>query len=140
MQERKLMKILTYLGSIPFLFGTVSYYFQVKSNIDFQYFVLSYSAIILSFLGGIHWGYALAKNKSATFHIAWSNIVALTAWFALLMLDESQVLWVLIIAFGSCFIVDFILAKKKSFPDWFISLRFKISIIVISCLSVFVFY
>ena len=53
--------------------------------------LLAYAAIILSFLGAIHWGVALARgddtanNRSANWSFLYGIMPALLAWFALLL-------------------------------------------------------
>jgi len=53
--------------------------------------LLAYAAIILSFIGAVHWGVALAKDDDATgnkqrgWNFLYGIMPALLAWFALLL-------------------------------------------------------
>ena len=53
-------RVLGYGGALPFLFGAVAASQQV-AILGFAptHLLLSYGAVILSFLGGLHWGLSL---------------------------------------------------------------------------------
>lgn len=71
----------------------------------------AYGAVIVSFLGGIHWGLAMAgSGESSTLRLAWGVVPSLIAWPALL-LPPAWGLAVLAAALVLCFLVD-----RRSYP------------------------
>jgi hypothetical protein len=61
------------------------------SSQDITLWLLAYAAIILSFIGAVHWGVALAKdedamnNQQGSWNFVYGIMPALLAWFALLL-------------------------------------------------------
>ena len=90
----KLAHRLGYAGLIPF----VGLAFQFEDTASVSAF-MSYSAVILSFLGGIHWGVAMRDNTFASdARLAICMLPSLFAWLALLLPIELG-LWVGLAAF-----------------------------------------
>ncbi len=72
-------KILTYLGTIPFIFSSLFLFFMAGDpflSALFRAVLIGYGAVILSFLGGIHWGISFAgthnpvENKQLVLSVA----------------------------------------------------------------------
>lgn len=85
---------LGYAGLIPFV-GLAA---QV-SNPDAVSAFMAYSAVILSFLGGVHWGVAMRDQPFASdARLVVCMLPSLFAWLALL-LPLNLGLWVALIAF-----------------------------------------
>jgi ABC-type transport system involved in cytochrome c biogenesis permease subunit len=77
----KLAHRLGYAGLIPF----VGLAFQFEDETSVSAF-MSYAAVILSFLGGIHWGVAMRDHRLASNTVlAVSMLPSLMAWFAMLL-------------------------------------------------------
>lgn len=99
--------------------------------------LLAYGAIILSFIGALHWGLAMAlpdlieRQRSACF--AWSVVPALIAWLAVLFLPVVAVP-LLIFGFIAHYLQDRRLASQASLPDWFLPLRLRLSSVAVICL------
>ncbi len=89
-----------------------------------------YAAIILSFLGGIHWGIALMLQRPARLYIA--VLPALYAWGALL-LPWPWSGWALALGFLPMLGLDW---RSRLLPDWYRQLRLSVSIVVILNLCV----
>jgi Protein of unknown function (DUF3429) len=71
-----------------------------------------YGAVIVSFLGGIHWGIGFKLGADAPpFHFLWGVMPSLMAWLALLMPPFAG-LPLLALALGVCYAVD-----HKSYPS-----------------------
>lgn len=71
----------------------------------------AYAAVIVSFLGGIHWGLAFVQpGGSATTRLVWGVVPSLIAWPALL-LPPAWSLAVLAAALVLCFMVD-----RRAYP------------------------
>jgi hypothetical protein len=103
--------ILTVAGGIPF-FGLViaMVLLEPPSNSTAALWLQTYSAVILSFLGGIRWGLAIAEPSPSSGTLALSVSPALAGWAILppaIVLMPSP-LWFLVYAglFGLQFIWD----------------------------------
>lgn len=71
----------------------------------------AYGAVIVSFLGGIHWGLAMSGAGGQTpLRLAWGVVPSLLAWPALL-LPPAWSLAVLAAALVLCFMVD-----RRAYP------------------------
>ncbi|MFT7099309.1 MAG: hypothetical protein ACJAS6_001187 [Rickettsiales bacterium] len=137
MKKETLTKILTYCGSLPFIFLT---YLKILGINDFfaievSKMIISYGAVILSFIAGIHFSYAILQEKFAIKFLIFSNIVALLCWLSLLINFKSAVALMLICCFSNI-VIDFVAYKKHVIEKWFFDLRLRISLIVMICLLV----
>lgn len=106
-------KILGYLGLLPFIgipiliLGGQLYYFQ-----GYTYFV-QYSAIILSFFGGVHWLDAL-QNRRNDHQLYVAMLPSIVAWGALVLLDGYLLLSVLSVTYIGILMYDkYVLALEK---------------------------
>ncbi len=98
-------KILAYLGLLPFVGIPVLIFIeQLSPYSGFLYFV-QYSAIILSFFGGIHWLDAL-QNKRANHQLFASMLPSIIAWLALIFLDGNILLGILSISYIGVLMYD----------------------------------
>ncbi|MGM0833600.1 DUF3429 domain-containing protein [Halomonas qinghailakensis] len=111
-------------GLIPFVAGGViawwgSSAWQVTAVYGFSY----YSAVILSFLGGVHWGSALQvprpDNRRRLFI---AMVPSLIAWPALLF-NVVTGLWVLLAGFILIGGYDLSRDGREGFPAWYFKLR-----------------
>jgi hypothetical protein len=87
----------------------------------------AYAAVIVTFLGAVHWGLAMAnysaKDKAnkitfTTLRYVWSVIPSLVAWPALL-LPPAPKFAVLIFSLGLILGVDVIFTRMKLVPSWY---------------------
>lgn len=85
-----------------------------------------YAAAILSFLGALHWGVALASPLPFTtrdgVRLVWSVIPALLAW-VITMYPPALAIPVLFFALLVAYAVDVILYAGAAVPRWFLVLR-----------------
>lgn len=134
MKKETLAKILTYSGSIPFIFLTYLQFCQINQffNIQTSLILISYAAIILSFISGMHFSYAILQNKITIKLLLLSNVVALLSCFSLL-LNFKIALLIISLCYISNLIIDFISYQNLIIPKWFFDLRLRISVIVIFC-------
>lgn len=84
-----------------------------------------YGALILSFVGALHWGYAVqqeAKGREAWLRYGYSVVPALWAWLALQfpLVFGMQMLGMALII---CLVVDLAFLKLATLPVWFTRLR-----------------
>ena len=92
--------------------------------------LLGYGAVILSFLGGIHWGLAIGPaslGKTPSFgHLLVSVLPVLIAWPALLL--PPAIGFILLAgAFITMFFVDVHASRKGLAPSWYPRLRLPLS-------------
>lgn len=126
-------KILGYAGLIPFIvlpliaLADMNNYFY-----SFQHFV-QYSAIILSFFGGIHWYDALQHNR-VNHQLYVAMVPSITGWLSLLLLDGSVLLGALSCAFIGMLMYDkYTLVMEKRKVIEYTTLRLVLtSVVVIS--------
>lgn len=127
------------LGLIPFIAGAIAVVIVEAgwANIVLRY----YAATILSFMGGVQWGLAIAadgageRGEHLWRRLSLSVAPALIAWFALL----SQAPYDLIIiaaAFVFLLLVDLQAIKQGWAPAWYARLRITLTTIVLICLVV----
>lgn len=135
MKKERLTKILTYCGSIPFIFLTYLIFSKTTNFLAFNVtlMLVSYGAIILSFISGMHFSYAILQDKMHIRLLVLSNIVALVSWLCLLI-NFKLALVVIIMGYIFNLIIDFVSYKNLVLEKWFFNLRFRISLIVIFCL------
>ena len=88
--------------------------------------LLAYGAVILSFLGGIRWGLAIATARSVGLlgHLSVSVAPALLGWVALLV-PPSTGLILLALGFAAMLMADF---RLSTAPYWYGTLRLPLSI------------
>lgn len=97
--------------------------------------LLTYGAVILSFLGGIQWGLAVAQGEPSYSRLGMGVLPSLLAWAALLT-DGDPGLVLLALSFAVALALDLHLARTGMAPDWYPQLRIPLTIAVIACLVV----
>ena len=84
-----------------------------------------YGAVILTFVGALHWGYALkrgAQGSSAWLQYGFSVVPALLAWLSLFF-DVWTALRMQAVALLVCYVVDVVMKRVVPVPDGFLGLR-----------------
>lgn len=114
-------------GLIPFVgLAALSWFGPLSSRQDVMLMLAQYGAVIASFVGALHWGYAVrdeAQGSQAWFRYGWSVVPALVAWLSL-QLEVASALRTQAVLLMVCVLVDRILARRLQLPDWLISLRY----------------
>jgi hypothetical protein len=133
-------KLLGGLGAIPFIcLGLASLVLEDANRQQVAFALVVYGALILSFLGGIHWGLAIAgfgpdQVDNATFRrLAWSVVPSLIGWCALLLLPREG-LPVLAAAFILLFLFDLYASRQGEAPAWYPNLRWPLTMAVVAAL------
>jgi len=126
-------------GLIPFWFLAVACWFlsprDYELAIDAQ---INYGAIILSFLGAVHWGLAVASRDAATWgRIVWSVSPSLLGWVATLM-APAVALVTLLLGFVLTLVFDDRAFRGKDDQEWYRALRRVLSVGAISAILVVV--
>jgi hypothetical protein len=126
-------KILGYAGLLPFIFLPLLVTADMINYIySFQYFV-QYSAIILSFFGGIHWYDALQNNR-VDHQLYVAMLPSIVGWLGLVFLDGNLLLGVFSCAFIGMLMYDkYTLIMEKSKVIQYTTLRLAITTVVVLC-------
>ena len=138
---------LVLLGAVPFVAMTVAATIDTSVGVDSTRFVLrAYGAIILSFLGGIQWGLAIRNSggnartrQGLNLMLTLSIIPSLIGWLALLV-EEDLGFSLLIVGFALALFSDVRAANRGIAPRWHLRLRYPLTAVVISCLTVTALY
>ena len=127
-------------GAIPFVLIAITGLFLEGSLREQAFFGLAtYGAVILSFLGGVHWGLAIAGfgptgNDNVSFRrLAFSVTPSLIGWGALL-LPRTAGLLVLAGAFAWLLVFDWRASRKAEVPAWYPRLRRPLTVTVVASL------
>ena len=96
-----------------------------------------YGAVILSFMGAVHWGLAMAETGGRRDH-AWQYVVgvlpAMVAWFSIAFLPLGAALGVMAFSFALLLLYDLRAIRLARAPVWYARLRWPLTLIVVPCL------
>jgi hypothetical protein len=100
--------------------------------------ILAYGAVILSFVGALHWGFAIGipgldrtvRDRS----FIWSVMPALLAWLCLLLPPFAACLG-LIAGFALHYGCDRRLPYLAQLPAWYLPLRLRLTAVACVCLG-----
>ena len=139
-------------GLIPFFYGLLltlsgDWTTSVVEGLspDGPKVMLSYGAIILSFMGAIHWGTALEREPDRAWPYGVSVIPALYGWLiwglSLLNPAESGLLMIArALGFVILLIFDLIRGRAGDFPKWYPPMRVLLTIGAAGSLALGGFY
>ncbi|MDI4637041.1 MULTISPECIES: DUF3429 domain-containing protein [Halomonadaceae] len=135
--DRRLPFLLGLAGLLPFLAAALGVWWTPPA---WQAFALDafiyYSAVILSFLGGIHWGFAMGRDapKSPAFRgrVLLSMAPSLMAWPALLWGGAPGAL-LLMLGFIAVRGYEASATGMAGLPDWYRGLRNILTVVVVAC-------
>ena len=134
----RLVKWLGYGGLIPFLGFAILAWADETRTMLWQGDLRAYGAVILSFVGALHWGLAMAPGKIAAKErcamFAWSVVPSLLAFLALIAHSGSADI-LLIGGFLLHCGMDLRIAMRAVLPGWYLPLRIRLSVIAIICLA-----
>ena len=136
-----LTKALTYSGLLPFILLSCCGLLQIDKlfGITILDIFISYGAVILSFIAGIHFAYAIMQHKLNTLLLILSNIIALLCVLCL-FLEHSLALFFLMLGYLVNMWIDFIAYQHCITDKWFLNLRLRVSLIVMVCLLLQFYY
>ena len=124
-------------GAIPFIGLVVAMAsLEAPTNSTAGLWLQTYSAVILSFLGGIRWGMAVATPAASPAPLVFSVLPALAGWailpFAIILMPGEN--WYL--GYAGLFALQLIWDwNSRSVPQWFREIRLLISLVVIASLA-----
>ena len=117
---------LGYAGLVPFVLGAVLVWL-VRADVH-AYVALAlsaYAAVILSFLGGIHWGLAMRLDAPPPRVLWWGVVPSLVAWPAAVMPPDAGLV-VQGLMLLACYAVDRQLYPQLGAAGW-LTMRFRLS-------------
>jgi hypothetical protein len=131
------------LGLLPFLGTALAALHQPEPEATFWLMPLAaYGAVILAFLGGVHWGFVLGPAAEAVrpgFRLALGVVPSLIGWVALLVplvLPPEAGLALLAAGFLGTIVMEARLTRAGMAPASYLRLRWVLSIVVILVLVV----
>jgi hypothetical protein len=133
---------LTYSGTLPLIGSVILLYFPTMiapalpmAALDGAVIASTYSAVIISFLCGIHWAaYLFFADRSPRNLLIISNIVALLAWVSLLLANQLAAALLQAACFVFLLGLDVRLRDAGIYTEWFFRLRRNATLIVVICL------
>ena len=140
---RQIATVLLYLGTVPFVVCVFFLLFGKMVGLGLYrplaaQAIISYAAIVVSFLGGIQWGIGLStidqQPHTARSLFLLSIVPSLLAWAMLFLPVSTSRIIVAIFLVGFVWIIDALLHLQKVIPDWFFRLRSIISCVIIGAL------
>lgn len=141
--------LLGLLGLIPFIAAALAPWFFSRGQLAMaELAVIGYGAVILSFLGGVHWGLAAGGKGGPTaeasrpLQLLLSVLPALVGWAALLVVflsNRENALWLLVGSFAVLWAGDLMAAGRGMAPAWYPRLRTLLSLVVLPSLLVTIF-
>lgn len=130
--------LLGYSGLLPFMAcGAAIIFFPEDSGFAARA-LLAYGAVILSFVGALHWGFAmnlqeLSEQQRLQAYL-WSVIPALLAWPALVIDSVAMGSVLLVAGFLANFWRDVCLTRVSVLPGWYLPLRLRLTAVACLCL------
>ena len=127
---------LGYAGLAPFVAGVLGIaLLEGEPRLFAARALVAYGAVILSFLGAVHWGLLLhTQTKETRSRLLAAVLPSLAAWGALL-LSSSRGLALLAAAFGVFWLYEHRVAGERLLPPGYLELRRQLSVAVCALLT-----
>jgi hypothetical protein len=137
--EQRIGRLLGNLGLLPFYVLAVAAFLPLGDAAARVLLVAltGYAAVILSFLGAVHWGLALLTPKmtksQAWNSLGWGVVPSLLGWLALLLAAGGLRPWLVIVVllgdFVLCRLMDSALLRNyHDVPAWYLELRTRLTV------------
>lgn len=123
---------LGYAGLIPFVLGTLlTWLVRDEAHVYVVRGLTNYAAVIVSFLGAIHWGLAFRQSIPSPSPYVWGVVPSLVAWVASMMQPDAGLVvhGVMLIV---CYLVDRRFYPAMGAGAW-LTLRFRLSAVAALC-------
>ena len=118
---------LGHLALLPFALGAVLVWFVRSDAHPHVAAALSaYAAIVIAFLGGVHWGFGFVQDQPEPRLFVWGVVPALVAWVAVLMPPDAGLV-IHGVMLAVCYLVDRKVYPAHGAGAW-LTLRFRLSV------------
>lgn len=135
---QRFMWIFGLAGLAPFLFHAmfawVSPVTEVAGVFRSQ---IHYTAVVLSFIGAVHWGVVLAgatEGSGTVLRLGWGVLPSIFAWVVSLYAAPTA-LALLSAALVVALVVDLVLYRGGGAPRWWLSLRIVLTAVAAACVA-----
>ena len=129
---------LGYGGLLPFVGLALVSWLEPNHRSWWFEMLLGYGAVILSFVGALHWGFAMVHPATAGRPMngmyAWSVMPSLLGCLALLAHPTAGAT-LLIAGFLAQYWQDWRLTRVLPLPAWYLPLRLQLTVVACVCLS-----
>ena len=143
---RRLAWILALAGAVPFAAATVALTSpNSQVRVPAIAAMVTYAAVILSFLGGIEWGLALredplggsadARERFRAAALVASVVPSLAGWGVLWLPSPHWQLGAALGLFVAVWAIDMGFARQGLLPSWFVNLRTAVTALVAAILG-----
>ncbi len=137
---KNLTFVLATLGIVPFFICALGIATHVNQSPLLLKILLAYSALIITFLCGTHWGVAIIQDsrfpKSSSFLIIEGVTLALAALGVFLFIQDAKIQIAIFAGILTFFwIVDILISFKRIIPLWFLGVRTLVTILVVGLLA-----
>lgn len=96
-------------------------------------FVRTYAAVILSFIGGSWWAFALRQERPHAVLLTLAVLPSLAGWAAIFWFFPPQALFALAAMLLATLLVDALLVAQRLAPRWWMKLRVPLSVALALC-------
>lgn len=120
-------------GLLPFVVGAALVWIVNPQAHPYVSLALAaYAALVISFLGGIHWGLAMRRSAPPEAMLVWGVVPALLAWFAVMMPAHAGLVIDALLLLA-CYLVDRKVYPAQGQAHW-LTLRFRMTgVAMLSC-------
>jgi hypothetical protein len=130
---------LGYAGALPFYAALLAIWFGDGTSVEVGWrSLIGYAAVILTFLGAVHWGLALKAGppfRLMRTALLWSVTPSLIAAATLALdLRGGAAMLVLAAGFSGQFVADRRAQRTGLCPDWYFALRGRLTALVLIAL------
>ena len=119
----QLAKFIGFGGLMPFVgCAALMYAGNTGASIIALFASAVYGAVILSFVGAVHWGLTMREDRSPYWYV-WSITPAIMGWLVIVILDIKFSLLALAVAFTLAWSVDRQASLHGLLPSWYMQMR-----------------
>lgn len=121
---------LSFAGLIPLVSMPLLMVLQRTYHPELAFVQVTYGAVIVSFIGGMKWGFAVPENSPAKpdwLNLANSTVLPLLAWQALLMKDITSSAVMIVLSLGIALHYD--VSLLPTYPLWLKGLRIVVTVL-----------
>lgn len=138
--------ILAILGLIPFVGGSWMVHMAEGGWLGIARFSMPiYAAIILSFLGGAQWGFALAdgaRDTGRTIRLCVAMVPSIAGWLIMTLpftapQNKYLIFAALLVIWAA---IDHFYARRGWVPDWYPGLRWPVTVVAAASMVIGSFY